>query len=116
MNWLINNYDVIIGVIVLITISSLSIFKFIMLGKEKQLDKVKEWLLYACIEAEKSLGSGTGVVKLRYVYDLFCSKFSFLKLLVTFDEFSNMVDDALVTMREMLLSNENIKRIVSEIK
>ena len=116
MNWLIANYDVIIGILVLITICSLSIYEFIMIGKEKQLIKVKEWLLYACIEAEKSLGSGTGVVKLRYVYDLFCGKFSFLKLVVSFEEFSEMVDQSLVTMREMLSTNENIKRIVSENK
>lgn len=114
MRWLISNYDVLIGILVLSMICSLSVYKFIMLGKEKQLVKVKEWLLYACIEAERSLGSGTGVVKLRYVYDLFCSKFSFLKLIVTFDEFSEMVDQSLITMREMLLSNENVKRIVSE--
>ena len=116
MSWLITNYDIIIGILVSLVFLGLSIYKFIMIGKEKQLDKVKEWLLYACIEAEKSLGSGTGVIKLRYVYDLFCSKFSFLKLIVSFEEFSEMVDQSLVTMREMLLTNENIKRIVNENK
>ena len=109
---IIKNMGLIIGTIILIALVGLTIKEFIELGKEKQLEKVKEWLLYACIMAEKKLGGGTGKVKLRYVYDLFVEKFSFLKLLVTFEQFSEMVDEALVKMREMLEKNPNVAMFV----
>lgn len=109
---IIKNMGLIIGTIILVALVGLTIKEFIELGKEKQLEKVKEWLLYACIMAEKKLGGGTGQVKLRYVYDLFVEKFSFLKLLVTFEQFSGMVDEALVKMREMLEKNPNVAMLV----
>ena len=109
---IIKNIGLIIGTIILIALAGLTIKEFIELGKEKQLEKVREWLLYACIMAEKKLGGGTGQVKLRYVYDLFVEKFSFLKLLVTFEQFSEMVDEALVKMREMLEKNPNVAMFV----
>jgi hypothetical protein len=113
---IIKNMGLIIGTIILIALAGLTIKEFIELGKEKQLEKVKEWLLYACIMAEKKLGGGTGQVKLRYVYDLFVEKFSFLKLLVTFEQFSEMVDEALVKMREMLEKNPNVAMLVGDNK
>lgn len=113
---IIKNMGLIIGTIILIALVGLTIKEFIELGKEKQLEKVKEWLLYACIMAEKKLGGGTGKVKLRYVYDLFVEKFSFLKLLVTFEQFSEMVDEALVKMREMLEKNPNVAMLVGDNK
>ena len=113
---IIKNMGLIIGIIILIALVGLTIKEFIELGKEKQLEKVKEWLLYACIMAEKKLGGGTGQVKLRYVYDLFVEKFSFLKLLVTFEQFSGMVDEALVKMREMLEKNPNVAMFVGDNK
>lgn len=109
---IIKNMGLIIGTIILIALVGLTIKEFIELGKEKQLEKVREWLLYACIMAEKKLGGGTGKVKLRYVYDLFVEKFSFLKSLVTFEQFSGMVDEALVKMREMLEKNPNVAMLV----
>ena len=113
---IIKNMGLIIGTIILIALVGLTIKEFIELGKEKQLEKVREWLLYACIMAEKKLGGGTGQVKLRYVYDLFVEKFSFLKLLVTFEQFSGMVDEALVKMREMLEKNPNVAMLVEDNK
>lgn len=113
---IIKNMGLIIGTIILIALVGLTVKEFIELGKEKQLEKVKEWLLYACIMAEKKLGGGTGQVKLRYVYDLFVEKFSFLKLLVTFEQFSGMVDEALVKMREMLEKNPNVAMLVEDNK
>lgn len=56
-------------------------------------------------EAEKQLGSGTGQLKLRQVYDKFLEKFPLLSVLVPFKMFSEMVDKALERMRVMLESN-----------
>lgn len=87
----------------------ISIKNFIKLGKEKQLQMVREWLLLAVVEAEKKLGSGTGKIKLRFVYDLFIDKFKYLAYFVTFEQFSLLVDEALEKMRKLIETNELIK-------
>ena len=110
--WLIQNIDVIIGIVCLIVIGIFSIYKFIQLGKEQQLDKIQEWLLFAVTQAEKELGNNTGQLKLRMVYGQFIDKFKILAMLITFEEFSDMVDNALDTMRNMLSSNEAVKQLV----
>ena len=74
--------------------------------------KVKEWLVYACIQAEKTLGSGTGKLKLRTVYDMFINQFPSMSVLISFDTFSKWVDIALVEMREMIEQNEQIKEVI----
>lgn len=73
-----------------------------------QKEKVKEWLKWAVVEAEKLLGSGTGQLKLRQVYDWFCEQFTFLSAIVPFKVFSAWVDTALETMREWLSNNKNV--------
>lgn len=75
---------------------------------EEQLDKVREWLLWAVTEAERELGGGTGQLKLRQVYDLFVTRFGWLAKVVSFDTFSDLVDEALVDMRDMLAKNEAV--------
>lgn len=71
-------------------------------------EKAKKWLLYAVIEAEKLYGSKTGILKLRYVYELFISTFPLLSKFVTFEAFSEMVDDALEEMRHYIDTNMRI--------
>lgn len=78
----------------------------------KQPKKVKEWLLYAVIEAEKELGSGTGPVKLRSVYDMFITKFPKLSVFISFNTFSEWVDVALDYMEKLLADNKDVKAII----
>ena len=78
----------------------------------EQREKVKEWLLLAVTEAEKELGSGTGQLKLRYVYDLFLQRFPAVAKRISFETFSYWVDRALIDMREMLNKNKAIYRMV----
>lgn len=73
---------------------------------------IGRWLLWAVTEAEKDLGGGTGKLKLRQVYDLFVTRFPWLAKLVSFELFSDMVDDALEEMREMLDTNQAVKAFV----
>ena len=80
---------------------------------DKQLNKVREWLLYAVTKAEKELGAGTGKLKLRYVYDMFVARFEWLAKVITFDMFSMMVDEALEQMRTMLDSNEAVQKLIA---
>ena len=70
--------------------------------------KAKKWLLFACLEAEREFGSKTGVIKLRYVYELFISTFPLLSKFVTFEAFSEMVDEALVEMQHYIDTNMKI--------
>ena len=63
-------------------------------------ENVKEWLLWAVTQAENYLGSGTGALKLRYVYDLAVEKFPAIKYILPFNVFSAWVDEALKIMRE----------------
>lgn len=73
-----------------------------------QKKKVVEWLKWAVTEAEKLLGSGTGQLKLRRVYDWFVAKFPVIAAIVPFRVFSAWVDVAIETMRDWLGTNKNV--------
>ncbi|RKJ73003.1 hypothetical protein D7X33_21015 [Butyricicoccus sp. 1XD8-22] len=85
---------------------------FVYLFYTKQLDKVKQWLLIAVIESEKYFGSKTGKIKLADVYSAFVTKYPILKVFVSFEKFSSMVDIALDEMRHLLETNEAVKNVV----
>lgn len=72
----------------------------------------KEWLLFAVIEAEKQLGSDTGAIKLRVVYDQFLEKFPVLRMWVSFNLFSKMVDKALDKMQTLAESKGAINEYI----
>lgn len=86
---------------------------FVKMPSDKQLNKVREWLLYAVTKAEKELGGGTGQIKLRYVYDMFVARFTWLARVISFEAFSIMVDEALERMKKMLESNKAMQTLVS---
>ena len=71
-----------------------------------QIANIKEWLKYAVVEAERELGSGTGQLKLRMVYDMAVKQFPFIVQLIPFDTFSKWVDEALDWMRSQLAENK----------
>lgn len=73
---------------------------------------IKEWLLYAVIESEKILGSKTGKLKLRQVYDWFISTFPVASKFISFNSYSKLVDLALVEMKEILNTNKACKEYV----
>lgn len=76
MEFIMANWWLVIVVIALAIFATYSIMVFVKMPSAAQLASVKEWLLYAVAQAEKELGSGTGQLKLRYVYDMFILKFS----------------------------------------
>ena len=102
----------IILVLVIVAIVCILIAGFLKLGKERQLKVITEWLLLAVIKAEKELGGGTGQVKLRFVYDLFIDKFKFASMFISFNQFSALVDSALVIMKEMISNNDQVKNYI----
>lgn len=68
---------------------------------------VMEWLVSAVVQAEAELGSGTGRLKLKMVYDMFMRRFPTASVFVSLDTFSGWVDIALDTVK-MLLYKENM--------
>lgn len=109
-----DNIIIAIAIIAIVGAAAYAIYYFMNLSKEKQLEVVREWLLYACIEAEKALGSNTGRVKLRYVYNLFITKFKYLSLVISFEQFSLLVDESLETMRDMISNNKQVEQYIKE--
>lgn len=100
---------VILGIIILLAVVGLGVYKFVKLDKKTKIANIKQWLKLAVVEAEKALGSGTGQLKLRYVYDLAVKQFPWIVTLVTFEIFSEWVDEALDWMREQLKQNSAIE-------
>lgn len=86
---------------------------FFILNQRKN---IKEWLLYAVVEAEKNLGSKTGKIKLRQVYDEFIRTFPIISKIISFNLFSSLVDTSLIEMKKILDSNTTISQYVNGIK
>ncbi len=77
-----------------------------------QRSKIVDWLKYACMEAEKLLGTKTGQAKLHTVYGWFCKQFPKLASVMPFSWFSALVDVALGTFKEWYSKNENVNAYV----
>lgn len=107
MQFILENWYFIVLALAVIVVLARTVYAFIKRPTDAQLNSVKEWLLWACTEAERELGGGTGKLKLRYVYDAFLSKFPLLAGLISFDALSDMVTEVLVSMREILSTNNS---------
>lgn len=113
MNFITENWFVIIAMVAVGGSIGYAVYTFAKMPSDKQLSKVREWLLYAVTKAEKELGAGTGQVKLRYVYDMFIQRFDWLAKVISFEMFSMMVDEALEQMKTMLESNKAMQKFVT---
>ena len=113
MEFLVSYWYVIVGILAVIIAAGIGIYHFVNLTSDDQIKKVKEWLLYAVTLAEKELGSETGQVKLRFVYDMFIAKFPYLVKVISFERFSQLVDEVLEQFEEMLSKNEKLQEYVS---
>lgn len=98
----------IIIAIAVISAIAIKVYTWFKQPTSDQLKNVKEWLLYAVAKAERELGSGTGQLKLRYVYNMFVEKFPAIAIFITFEDFSKMVDEALDKFNELLKENTAI--------
>ncbi len=79
-----------------------AVHSFAGLSTNEQINSVKEWLLYAVVQAEAEYGGGSGQVKLRYVYDMFAMRFPLLLAVLPFDTFALFVDEALDKAKDSL--------------
>ena len=73
----------------------------------------KNWLVWAVAEAEKMLGSGTGQLKLQYVYNMAVTKFPIVSKLLPFNLFRKLVDSALDVMNDMIENNSSIAEAIT---
>lgn len=110
MNWLV----LIAAALTLIGAAVVVAYRFLGQPTEKQKEKIKEWLIWACIEAERGLQSGTGQLKLREVWNLFCAvpAFGWVARIISFDTFSGWVTEALSTVKRMLVENPRLASYV----
>ena len=112
MSFITENFLAIIVTVGVVFAAGFYIVEFWKKTKDAQISNVKEWLLYAVTLAEKELGGGTGELKLRYVYDMFVAKFVWLGKIISFDMFSEMVDEVLERMNHLLATNVAIEEFV----
>lgn len=114
MEFIVNNWYLIMAAIAALVCAIGALLKFLVLPNSTKIEQVKEWLLWAVTQAEIKLGSGTGELKLRFVYDMFVTKFPYLAPFISFQKFSEMVQEALDKLEELLSSNEKVKKLVEE--
>ena len=106
------NIIFVLGLIIAGAFGAWKVYNFTKLPQAEQLVAIKQWLIWAVAEAEKLYGTGTGALKLRYVYDMFLTKFNYLADVITFEDFSKMVDESLEGFRDLLNKNDKINSYV----
>lgn len=112
LGFIMNNWLTIILSIAALAVFVVKVVQFVRSPSDKQIENLKEWLKLAVTEAEAALGSGTGQLKLRDVYDMAVEKFPWVGEFITFETFSTWVDEALEWMNNQLESNEKVKAYV----
>ena len=112
MNWFFDNWSLLVVLACAIGVGYFFVRKFTQLPSEEQMAKVREWLLYCVMIVEKEYSSGTGQLKLRAAYSMFVDKFPSLVAVISFDLFSQLVDEALVRMHEILETNKDIEQYI----
>lgn len=100
------NAQIIVALVIVAIVLVCGIIWFVKLPKDKKIANIKEWLKFAVVDAEKELGSGTGQLKLRMVYNMAVKQFPFIVQLIPFDTFSGWVDEALDWMKDQLAENK----------
>ncbi len=112
MEWMIDNWYLMLALLVAIIMVIVTAVKWFGLPTDKQIANIKEWLKLAVVDAEKEMGSGTGQLKLRMVYDMAIQAFPWVAKVVKFETFSEWVDEALVWMELQLNNNRNVYNMV----
>lgn len=113
MNILTDNWQIVVAFACVICMVLATVISFMKLPNSEKIKNIKEWLKWAVVQAEKELGTGTGQLKLRLVYDWFVNTFPEVAKFVSFETFSAWVDEALEWMKHQLDTNDAVKCYVS---
>ena len=100
----------IIGIVIVgIGIYSLNRYFDSCTNKQKQI--ILHYLTYAVVAAEQLYGSKTGQLKLARVYNDFLVDLPMLAKYISYEDFTKLVDIALIKMNEML-KNKAIEAVI----
>lgn len=116
MKWILENWSVLVVIALLIFFGIKYLLYFASLGSDEQVKKIREWALAVVIEMEKQYGSKTGSLKLSAAYSLFFKSFPELVTIISFEQFSEIIDDALAQMRHLLETNKEVASYVYDKK
>lgn len=108
MNFILENWYMIVAGVCLIAAIIFAVVKFSKLSDTQKYETIRGWLLQAVILAEQEYGSGTGKMKLSVVYDQFCKTLPWIAKVLSFEVFSEYVDKALEEAKAILRGNEAI--------
>ena len=112
VEFIVKNWYYLIILLAIVVVGVYLAVSFFKMPTNAQIAKVKEWLLYAVAKAEKELGGGTGKLKLRYVYDMFIAKFPYLVQVISFESFSDLVDEVLDKFKDILSANKAVQMYI----
>lgn len=112
VEFIVKNWYYLIILLAIVVVGVYLAVAFFKMPTNAQIAKVKEWLLYAVAKAEKELGGGTGKLKLRYVYDMFIAKFPYLVQVISFESFSDLVDEVLDKFKDILSANKAVQMYI----
>lgn len=112
MTFIHDYWFLILAAIAVVSVVSIKVYNWLKQPNEKQLEQVRQWLIFAVAKAEKELGSGTGELKLRYVYNMFIAKFPAIALFISFEDFSEMVSKALEELEQLISHNDKIQTLI----
>jgi hypothetical protein len=113
MTFVVENWYMIVIMVVVVADLVVAVWKWHNQSSETKQAQIKGWLLQAVTLAEQKYGSGTGQLKLSVVYDQFCERVPWLAKILSFETFSEYVDEALTEMRALLKENAAVASIVS---
>ena len=114
LEFITDNWYLLVTLICAVILMVSKIIQFLDLPTHKKEEEVKRRLLILCTEAEIALGGETGRLKLSQVYDEFCESYPYLKKWISFETFSEWVDEVLPAMREILESKVNDQDTIEE--
>ena len=66
MKYIVENWFVIVGLIAVLAAGGYAVYVFVKMPSDKQLNKVREWLLYAVTKAEQEMGGGCRICSSQY--------------------------------------------------
>ena len=112
MEYITQNWFNIVGILIIVIGAAIAVKKYLDKDKAQKIEAIKEWLKYAVTVTEKALGAKTGELKLMMAWSMATAQFSFITKVMTFEEFSEHVKEALKWMEKKLADNPNIKAAI----
>lgn len=100
--FMVDNWYIIFTFLCAAVLCIIRIVQFVGYPTERKKEEIKNRLLEYITQAELALGSGTGELKLAQVYNYFCEAYPYTKKWFTLEQFNDLVDEVLPTMRDIL--------------